>query len=102
MKKIIGKQAVYPEYVDEALSQLCQDDREEIIKCVIYSLMEPVEKGIQIHKGLQSVSNRIAVLPNIKEALVAVQIGLSLFPWHVSENREKNKVIFKTIYKEDK
>lgn len=53
------RKPIYPKWVNEAIKKLSSEDKDQIIKCEIYTSMKPITEGIEIHKTLQKMSNRI-------------------------------------------
>ena len=96
MKIKVGvRKPIYPEWVDDAIRKLPDDSRNQIVKCVIYSLMEPTTNGVKIHSTLQKLSNRIPILPSITDALTALMIAEPIMAWHISKT-SKDKIKYET------
>lgn len=92
--KVGMKKPIYPKWVDNAIKKLSVDNKDQIVKCVIYSLMEPEDNGcIKIHKILRDLSNRIPVLPSIDSALAALMIAESVAAWTISKT-SKAKITY--------
>lgn len=89
------RKRIFPEWVNDAMGILSAENKEQIIKCVIYILMKPVDDGIEIHELLAQTANRIPVLPSIKDAMAALMIGESLAAWH-SSNQRADKIKYET------
>lgn len=85
--KIGMRKPIYPGWVNDAMSQLSSEDKDSVVKCVIYTIMNKTDKGIEIHKVLQEMSNRIPTLPSIDDALGALMIAEPLMFWHTSQKR---------------
>lgn len=85
--KVGVRKPIYPKWVNDAIKELFLDDKDQIVKCVIYALMMPTEDGIEIHGVLQNMSNRVSTLPSINEPLAALMIAESFMAWHTSQKR---------------
>ncbi len=93
--KVGVRKPIYPEWVKAAESLLSLEDKDQIVRCVIYALMNPIEGVIEIDEALQSLSNRIAILPTIKDALIALMVAESFVAWEVSQTRD-DKIKYET------
>lgn len=85
--KVGMRKPIYPEWVTAAMSKLSPEDKDSIVKCVIYTIMHKSDNGIAIHKVLQEMSNRIPTLPSIDDALGALMIAEPMMFWHTSQKR---------------
>ena len=81
------RKPIYPDWVNNALSLLSSEDKDSIVKCVIYAIMNKTDKGIEIHPVLQEMSNRIPILPSVESALGALLIAEPMMFWHTSQKR---------------
>ena len=95
--KVSMKKPIYPKWVDNAIKKLSTDNKDQIVKCVIYSLMEPEDNGcVKIHKILGNLSNRVPVLPSIDNALAALMIAESVAAWQISKT-SKDKIGYEDV-----
>jgi L-cystine uptake protein TcyP (sodium:dicarboxylate symporter family) len=85
--KVGMRKPIYPEWVNDAISKLSAENKDSIVKCVIYTIMSKTDKGIAIHKVLQEMSNRIPTLRSIEDALVALMIAEPMMFFHTSQKR---------------
>ena len=91
--KVGMRKPVYPKWVDDAIKQLFLDNKNQIVKSIIYALMEPVTDGIKLYEGLRKMTNRISILPSMDNALAALMIGAPILAWSTSQKRgDKIKV----------
>jgi len=86
--KVGMRKPLYPDWVNDAMAKLSSDNKDSIVKCVIYTIMNKTDSGIEIHKVLQEMSNRIPILPTINDALGALMIAESIMFWHTAQTRE--------------
>jgi hypothetical protein len=85
--KVGMRKPIYPEWVNDAMSELSAENKDSIVKCVIYTIMNKTDKGIEIHEVLQEMSNRIPTLSSIDDALGALMIAEPIMFWHTSQKR---------------
>ena len=85
--KVGMRKPIYPKWVDDAMSGLSTENKNSIVKCVIYTIMNKTDKGIEIHQVLQEMSNRIPILPSMDDALGALMIAEPIMFWHTSQKR---------------
>lgn len=81
------RKPIYPEWVNDAMLKLSSENKDSIVKCVIYTIMNKTDKGIEIHKVLQEMSNRIPMLPSVEDALGALMIAEPMMFWNTSQKR---------------
>lgn len=81
------RKPIYPDWVNDAIKRLSPDNKDSIVKCVIYTIMNKTDNGIDIHEVLQEMSNRISTLPLIDDALAALMIAEPIMFCHTSQKR---------------
>lgn len=81
------RKPIYPGWVNGALAELSSEEKDSIVKCVIYTIMNKTDKGIEIHRVLQEMTNRVPVLPSVEDALDALMIAEPIMFWHTSQKR---------------
>lgn len=89
----------FPEWVDKAYEDLSPQDKEDIIKAMIYTQITPLESKneednneFEISKLLQSGANRVPVLDGISHCLWALNMAMVSLAWGKMDERKEVKI----------
>lgn len=99
----------FPEWVQKAYDDMHPVEKEDLIKAMIYSQIEPLksknEEGKQefeISQVLRDGANRVPILDDMGECLWALGMATTTMAWGAMDKRKEVKVIDETIEKEEK
>ena len=82
----------YPEWVNKAYEDMHPAVKEDLVKAMIYSQIQPVPpEGFKISQLLRDGANRVEILDDIEHCLWALDCTLTFMAWRVMGDRKEIK-----------
>lgn len=78
-----------PDWVNKAYESLPLEDKEVLVKELIYSQIQPIAEGFKISQFLRDGANRVEVLDDIGECLWALCCAVTVSAWHAMNERKE-------------